>query len=235
MFRFATYLLPITVGLTVLGSIAWSQSEPEYAPVSIGDTVVNDLRPFTHTVLIPAGSDLSSIRFQDLKSVTIPTRSRSTTNEDYCREAVFRDSGGSAFCPLTQFEAFVRAYRVTYSYEGPPLASDEYGNRRFTFNVYFRFDELGLPDRAVGAPPKKRRAEAAGLFQLTASRESSAQLVIDEDNSTLCQGPGVDGLWVHANPKCEDRIKYKTVTVPSDYIRVRVEPVAAIAVDSSPH
>ena len=234
MFRFSNYLAPISLGLTVLGSTAWSQYEPEYAPVSIGDAVINDLRPFTHTVLIPAGSDLSSIRFQGLKLITIPTRSRSTTDERYCREAVFRDSGGSAFCPLTQFEAFVRAYRVTYSYEGPPVASDEYGNRHFTFSVYFRFDELGLPDRAAGVLPKKRHAEAAGLFQLTPSRESSAQLVIDEDNSRLCQGPDVDGLWVHANPKCTDQIKFKTVTVPSDYIKVRVEPVATRAVASSP-
>jgi len=77
--------------------------------------VVKDLEPFTHVVVIPAGSDLASIRFQGVKGVTIPTRTRSTTQERYCDEAALREPGGSMYCPLVQPEAFTRAYQVTYS------------------------------------------------------------------------------------------------------------------------
>ena len=56
-------------------------------------------------------------------------------------------------CPYTQNMSPAPAYKVTYSFTGPPLASDEYGNRYFTFRVYFRPEELA---------PTVRRAISAG-------------------------------------------------------------------------
>ena len=76
----------------VLGSLAHAQSESRYAArpvpnavpfvnsasvaasIQKGDVlvVVKDLETFTHAAVIPVGSDLSSIRFQGVKAVTLP-------------------------------------------------------------------------------------------------------------------------------------------------------------------
>jgi hypothetical protein len=186
--------------------------------------VVQDLEPFTHAVVIPAGSDLASIRFQEVKAVTIPTRTRSTIEARYYEEAAWREPGGSMYCPLIQLEGFTRAYQVTYSYEGPPLGSDEYGDRHFTFSVYFRPEQLGPSEQEVLSQRKGSRADAAELFTLTTSRQPETRRVIDEDNSTFCGGAYVDGLWVQTNPGCKNNVKFKTITAPSDYVTVKVDP-----------
>ena len=110
MFRHTYRSLPLGSAVLLFGSIANAQSEarvtaavPEATPsvnsVSVsapvpvtGDAlvVVKDLEPFTHAALIPVGSDLSSIRFQGVKAVTIPSRSRSITDTRYCEAAAFR-------------------------------------------------------------------------------------------------------------------------------------------------
>jgi hypothetical protein len=229
----------------LLGSMADGQSESRYAgravpkavpsansasvaaPVEAnGDelVVVKDLEPFTHVVVIPAGSDLESIRLQGVKTVTIPTRARSTTEARYCEQAALREPGGSMYCPFVEPEGFTRAYRVTYSYEGPPLGSDEYGDRHFTFSVYFRPEELGPAEQEALSRRKGGRAEAAELFTLTTSRESETRRVIDENHSTFCEGTYLDGAWAQTNPTCKDNVKFKTITAPSDYITVRVDP-----------
>jgi hypothetical protein len=185
--------------------------------------VVKDLEPFTHVAVIPVGSDLPSIRLQGVKSVTIPTRTRSTTEARYCEQAALRDPGGSMYWPFVEPEGFTRAYQVTYSYEGPPLASDEYGDRHFTFSVYFRPEELGSAEQEVLSRRKGGPAEAAELFTLMTSRGSETRRVIDEDNSTFCQGTYVDGAWAQTNPTCKANVKFKTITAPSDYVTVRVD------------
>jgi len=91
--------------------------------------VAKELKPFTHAALVLVGCDLSSIRFQGAKAVTIPTRSRSATDVRYCEEEAFRDPGGSMYCPFVQPGAFTRAYQVTSSFGGLPLGFDEYGDR----------------------------------------------------------------------------------------------------------
>ena len=246
MFRRTYRVWSIVSAVMLLGSMAEAQSESRYTaraepkavpsvnsasvagPVQANGNelvVVKDLEPFTHAVVIPTGSDLASIRFQGVKAVTIPTRTRSTTEARYCEEAASREPGGSMYCPLVQLEGFTRAYQVTYSFEGPPLGSDEYGDRHFTFRVYFRPEELGPAGRAVLLRRKGGRAEAAELFTSTTSRQPDTRRVIDEDNSTFCEGTYVDGLWVQTNPRCENNIKFKTITAPSDYITVKVDPV----------
>jgi hypothetical protein len=245
MFRRTYRVGSIVSAVMLLGSMADGQSESRYAgravpkavpsansasvaaPVEAnGDelVVVKDLEPFTQVVVIPAGSDLESIRLQGVKTVTIPTRARSTTEARYCEQAALREPGGSMYCPFVEPEGFTRAYRVTYSYEGPPLGSDEYGDRHFTFSVYFRPEELGPAEQEALSRRKGGRAEAAELFTLTTSRESETRRVIDENHSTFCEGTYLDGAWAQTNPTCKDNVKFKTITAPSDYITVRVDP-----------
>ena len=185
--------------------------------------VVNDLNPFIHAARIPVTSELSSIRFQGIRAVRIPTRTRSTAVTPYCEEAAFRDPGGSMYCPFVQPEQFVRAYEVTYLFDGQPLGSDEYGSRQHAFSVYFRPEELEAIRPETLTKRKGARADAAGLFQLRSSRDMDERLAIDEERSTFCDGNYIDGSWVHTDPKCEDAIRFKAVRTPSDYITVSVE------------
>lgn len=54
------------------------------------------------------------------------------------------------------------AYELTFSVVGPPLASDEYGSRNFTFEVYFQPDELPPELRQAISSRKQVRSDAAG-------------------------------------------------------------------------
>ncbi len=51
---------------------------------------------------------------------------------------------------------------------------------------------------------------------------SGQRVVIDEENSVFCTGNYVDGVWIHSDSKCEDKVAYKTVDMPSKYIAVKV-------------
>jgi hypothetical protein len=76
---------------------------------------------------------------------------------------------------------------------------------------------------------KRNRAAAAEDFKVTTYRELVPRVAIDEANSVFCEGNYIDGLWTHTDRNCEDRVAYKTVATPSDYITVRVDPVARMA------
>jgi hypothetical protein len=123
-------------------------------------------------------------------------------------------------------ESPTTAYQITYSFRGQPLASDEYGNTYFTFHVYFRPDELALEIRNALSTRKLGREDTAGYFMVTTSREPVQRVVIDEARSGFCGTVLRDGSWILADPDCPDRINYKTITIPSDYITVRVDPVS---------
>jgi hypothetical protein len=112
------------------------------------------------------------------------------------------------YCQRTTDESSEPAYRVTYSYRGQPMASDEYNNPYFTFSVYFRPTEISPGLRDMLSLGKIRRATVAEFFEMTTSRDSVQQVVIDEPNSTFCNGNYIDGNWFHTNPTCEDRIAY---------------------------
>ena len=183
-----------------------------------------DLDPFARLARIPLGFDPSSIRFHGIKAVTVPTELVSTMAPRYCEEAAFREDT-SMYCPQIRPAAFTRAYQVTYWFQGQPLGSDEYGGTYFTFSVYFRPDELSPAVRAAISAREKARADVAPLFAITTSRESQRQVVIDDANSSFCSGNyNMDGLWVHSDPGCQDRVTYKTITVPSEYVTLKVEP-----------
>jgi hypothetical protein len=188
---------------------------------------VEELHPFTHIAWIPQGADLSSIRFQGVRKVEVATARKSTTDMRYCEDQQFRDPGGSMYCPYTRFESPSAAYQVTYSYRGQPLASDEYGNTYFTFKVYFRPDELSLAVRETLARHAIARSDAAAYFDLTTYAAPVRQVVIDEAASTFCDGTLADGTWVHTDPRCEDKVHYTTITAPSTYVTVKVDPTSS--------
>jgi hypothetical protein len=220
MFRLnsvATCFAIITLGTTAItaGTLASTRD---------GNVVeITDLQPFTHVADIPVGSQTSSIRIEGIKLVKIASKHRTVTNEVYCNQ-LGTEPGGSMFCQRTTDESPVRAYRVTYSYRSQPMASDEYGNRYFTFSVYFRPDEISPRLRELVAGGKAQRAELAEFFDIATSREPVQETVIDEARSILCDGNYVDGNWVHTNPKCEDSIAYQRAAMPSPYLRVEVNP-----------
>lgn len=187
---------------------------------------VQDLHPFTRIAYIPAGSDLSTIRFESARTIEVPTKVTYTTDTNYCAEvALFRDPGGSMECPRRRPGALATAYEIIYSYRGRELASDEYGLGYSLFQVYFRPDQLVAALRNVLANRKFSRSEKASYFRITASREQAQQFVIDEEKSTFCDTVVLDGEWISAAPNCRETIKYKLITAPADYIAVRVDPV----------
>jgi hypothetical protein len=189
---------------------------------------LEDLHPFTHLAFIPADSDVSTIRFEKARTVEVPTKIRYTTDTNYCTEVwLFRDPGGSMECPSRETGSPTTAYEVTYSFRGQELASDEFGFRHFLFQVYFRPDELGPVVCSALTNRKMSRAEKASYFTVSTSREDVQQVVIDEAQSKFCDTTLVDALWIRTDPNCQPRINYKTITTPSDYITVRVDPIPA--------
>lgn len=216
-----------TCCLIGLGASALAASAvPRSAPGN-GDVVeITNLQPFTHLAYIPAASSMSSIRIESIKLVKVATRRRSVVNESYCNQP-WSDPGGSMYCSRATHESHVPSYRVTYSYRGEPMASDEYGNRYFTFTVYFRLDEISPRLREMLASGKLRRAALAEFFDVSTSRDQVQEIVIDQANSAFCDGNYVDGNWSRTNPKCEDMIVYTKIMAPSRYLTVRVDPVSS--------
>jgi hypothetical protein len=203
------------------------------AALAIAATAAFAQEPFTHVAHIPAGSDISSIKFQGVKAVMIPTRNKLSADPRYCEQAAGRDPGGSMFCPQVTPEAYERAYQVTYSYTGPAMASDEQSNTRYTFSVYLRPEELGQAEREMFSHRKAARSDVAGSFRVSTSRELEPRMVMDESTSTVCEGSYVDGRWMPSKSTCRDNIQYKTVTIPSDYIAVHIDPAPARATSSA--
>jgi hypothetical protein len=190
---------------------------------------IRDSQPFTHLAQIPADADKGTIRFERAKVVQVPTRITYTMDPSYCEELAFRDPGGAMYCPSVQKGSPAVAYEVTYSYVGQPLASDEYGGRNFTFQVYFRADELALEVRQSLAEKKWNQADFAEYFQVNTFREPVRRILIDEAKSHFCNGSFADGAWTQSEANCQDEIHTKAIASWSDYITVRVDPVSAMA------
>jgi hypothetical protein len=174
-----------------------------------------DLHIYNHTASIPAWSDPSSIRLEKIRLVKVPATLKNTTDQNYCGQLAFRDPGGSMFCPDARTVTTAPMYEVTYSYLGQPLASDESSNRRFTFHVYFRPDEL-TPDQKSSLTVKTER-------------ETVRHTTIDSARSKFCDGGYVDGAWVHTQPGCKDVVQYTMTNAPADYLTVRVDPATSAA------
>ena len=184
-----------------------------------------DLQPFTHTAYIPASADLSSIKFENVKAVKVATTRVVSADEGYC-EAGFPEPGGSLYCPSVRDGFPMPAFQVTYSFNGPPMSADEYGGTQFTFSVNMRPEELNPAVRQAISERKMSRREAAKVFEFATSRGSVSRLVIDDANSIFCAGKYTDGSWGRSQTNCQDKVTYKTVAVPSDYVAVTVNPAS---------
>jgi hypothetical protein len=182
-----------------------------------------NLHPFTHVALIPAQSDTSTIRFVKIRKVEVPTRVSSTIDPAYCEEISRRDPGGSMYCPYTQTGSRSSAYEVTYSFSGPALGSDESGNGNFSFQIYFRPDELTPELRRALAAKSSSRADLAAYFTVETRQESVPMMAIDDTQSTFCDGNFMDGAWKNENSGCRDKVSYKPVIALSGYLTVRVK------------
>jgi hypothetical protein len=131
--------------------------------------------------------------------------------------------------PCTGTFGTAATFEATYSYTGQPLASDEYHADRFTFQVYFRPDELAPEVRTVIETGKWKATQFAEYFKLTTYPERVHRAVIDESQSKLCEGNFVDGNWTHIDPACRDRVVYTTAAVLSGYLTVKVDPVSLMS------
>ena len=188
-----------------------------------------NLTPFTHIAYIPVDADLSSIRFKGIKAVKVASRRRSIADLRYCNEQrLVTEPGGSMYCPLTTDISAVSAYQVTYTFTAPPIPSDEHGANSFTFSVYFRPDELSRNLRRALSSGRISRTDLSEYFEVNTSTASVQQDVIDQANSSFCDGSYVDGNWTHTNPKCRDSMVTKEVPNPSPFITVRIDPASLL-------
>ena len=105
---------------------------------------------FTNVARIPAGAETKTIRFEKARRVEV-------------------SDGGS-----------MTMYEVTYSYEGQPLASDDRGDRHFTFKVYFSPDDLTAEVREALASRRAKRADNAARFHVSTSPDSGYIMVTVE-------------------------------------------------------
>jgi hypothetical protein len=206
--------------VTALG-FSWAAS----AIAADAKPAVETLNPFTNRADIPADADLSSVRLQRVRMVRLATATALTGNDPrFCKEVATRDPGGSMYCAYPGRKATSPAWRVTYSYHAGPMASDEYQNSYFTFDVYFHPDELTLPALKTKSGHKTAKAEALNNFGITTGKPVVTGTVIDQKASAFCPGSFVEGSWVQAESRCEDKIVTKAVTIKPTYITVSVDP-----------
>jgi hypothetical protein len=206
--------------VTVLGfSCAASAMAADAKPA------VETLNPFTNRADIPADADLSSIRLQRVRMVRLTTATASTSKDPrFCKEAATRDPGGSIYCADLEHKSTSPAWRVTYSYHSGPMASDEYQNSYFTFDVYFHPEEITQPALKRKFGHKTAKAEALNTFGITTGKPDVTGTVIDRTASAFCPGSFFEGSWVQADSRCEDKLVTKAVTAQPTYITVSVDP-----------
>jgi hypothetical protein len=231
---FRHYFAFATVGTLLIGGLLSSPVRADDSPVtrmSVNGVAVQveELQPFTHVTYVPAGAEPGTILFEKAREVKVPTQVRYTTYTSYCKDLVFRDAG-SMFCPQVETGAPVTAYELTYSYRAQPMVSDEQGNRRFTFKVFLRPDEVSPEARQALFASRRNRRDGAGYLRVNTYRENVQRVVIDEAQSHLCPTAIVDGAWAHEDASCQDAISYKIASAPSDMIAVRVDLVPPVRV-----
>ena len=164
--------------------------------------------------------------------VKVATERRSVTNPHYC-DQTWSEPAVPMSCPWITDESRVPAYRVTYSFRGQPMPSDDFGNTYFTFSVYFRPDEIDPGLRQALSARTISRTDASKYFKFTTSRDFIQQLVINEVKSTFCDENRNDGNWTHTRPKCESSVIYKQVSSAAPNITVKVEPTSRLEEESA--
>ena len=214
------------VGMGLMAPPFFAQDAAAGSAQSGIETHIADLHPFTHFASIPAGSDTETIKFESVKAAKVFTKVLSRRGPGYCNNVQRNEPGGSMYCPFIKDESPATAYEVTYSFKGEPLASDEYGNHNFTFQVYFKPEELPSTLQSAISAHKVKRDELATYFNVTTSRPPVHGVTIDEGHSSFCAGHFVDVEWVQNDPDCHDKVSLKNVTTLSDSITVQVEPIS---------
>ena len=216
----------VFIAFAAFGAAVFTAYPASQAPANRSQNVeVVDLNPFTSGAQIPADANVSSIKLKRIKVVQLPTKRIATSNKFPC-EPSNRDPDGTAFCPSLTYTSLEAAIEVTYSFDAPAMASDEYGGRNFSFSVYFR--PLDLDSALVTAMREGRlkRLDLEPYFQVSAVRNTTPALALDLAGSTLCDGSYWEGNWVQTNPSCNEKLTYKMVAAPSGYIAVKVTPTS---------
>ena len=81
--------------------------------------------------------------------------------------------------------------------------------------------------REARSARKQNREDTAAFLAVSTYREPVERVVIDDEQTTYCQRVLEDGNWMSRDAMCGDKISRKTITAPSDYITVKVEPTAS--------
>jgi len=188
---------------------------------------LDEHNPFTNVAYIPATVDPSTIRFEKLRMVELASKTKTTTDPQICKEQQFRESD-SRYCQSVTVLERVKAVEARYSYNGPVVLAGESVPGRDQFSVYFRPEELG----AVGSVEKLNREQAGSLFEVSTTRPTVEEKVIDREHSRFCEGNYIDGNWTRTDPKCQDQVQYMNQTGPSPNLLVQVgvrhPPIAAV-------
>ncbi len=180
-------------------------------------TETTEINPFTNVATIPATVDPSTIRFEKLKTVSLASKTKTTTDTENCKERQFRES--DVTCQSVQVLEKVNAVEARYSYAGPVVSSSgEAIPGRDEFSVYFHPEDLS----AAGPVNKLNREQGASLFEMTTSRPTVDEKVIDKAHSQFCDGNYVDGNWTRKDPNCQDHVVYMNQSVASPYLMVQV-------------
>jgi hypothetical protein len=213
---FAGAAVVIAVGVVLALRMNPSSTNDGQGTIAKPAAMMSELTPFTNVASIPATVDPATIRFERLKMVDLASKTKTTTDPN-CKDRQFRDSDGSN-CQTVSVEARVKALEAKYSYSGPVIGSESVPGRD-EFSVYFRPEEVPVG----GSLDKLNREQASSLFEVTTSRSTVQQKVIDKEHSQFCAGNYVDGNWTRTDPKCQDQVQYMTQTVPSPNLLVQVD------------
>lgn len=182
-------------------------------------TKVEQLNPFTHVDYVPFGTNLSTVKFDKVKTTKVATEKVSTWDEESCRGTV---DGPSAYCPEVTYDKQVPAYHVTYYFETEP---DETGNIYSSIEFYLAPAELTPAMTAkIAAAKTLSKAERAKLFNLSFDQSPVRREVIDDAHSKFCDGYYTDSGFTKYDDKCEDQLAYKTIVTAPDYVTVTLTP-----------
>jgi hypothetical protein len=183
-------------------------------------TKIEKINPFTRVAYVPFGTDLSTIKFDNVKAVKTDTEKVSTWDEYACRETV---DGPSAFCPSVNYDKPVPAYRITYYFE--TITPDDSGDIYSSIEFYLAPSELTPALTAKLAVLKTlSKAERAKLFTLAFNQSPVQKDVVDEVNSKFCDGYYTDSGFTKYDDKCQDQLAYKTITTNPDDVTVVLTP-----------
>jgi hypothetical protein len=215
---FAGVAVVVAIGLVLaLRQNSSTSTNDVQGAIAKRNVQTSEINPFTNVATIPAIVDPKTVRFEKLKMVELASKTKTTTDDQACKDRQFRD--GDVTCQTVTVLERVKAVEARYSYNGPVLSAGETIPGRDQFSVYFRPEELAL----AGPVDKLKREQAESLFEMHTSRPMVEEKVIDKAHSKFCEGNYIDGNWTKKDAKCEDQVVYINQTVPSPNLLVQVD------------